>query len=601
MDWRLRGSRWARFAAITAVATIFGATLAAAPAGGQVSDCPEIMPVDQIRDGMTGVGYTVVRGTEPTAFEVEVLGVQPGGLGPGRDLIVIKAKGPDIRQAGGIWAGMSGSPVYVNDKLIGAVAYTFSWGPSKIGGVTPAEDMVDVLNYGEGGARANQARLSTSMRRRIARESNRSTSEIASSFDQLRLPVSVSGLNRRATARLQRVLNRGDWPMVAYPGASVEPSVGGSAVTLEPGSNFAASLSYGDVTFAGVGTTTMVCNGHALAFGHPFFFEGATEMGANAAKAITIVDDPLFGPFKLANIQEIVGTVDQDRWAAIRADLGDMPSVIPVTSSVTALNTGQSRNGETNVVISEPLPYLAFLHLLSNIDSAFDEIGGGSSDLEWTVTGTDSDGEPWTLTRSNQFASDWDISIESAFELYFQLYVLYYNDFEEIEFTGVDVTATVDDEVRQYKIVKTLVSKNGGSFEDVRRLRVRPGTRLDLKVKLQPYDREVKKIVEMSLRVPRDARRSGEIEISGGSSGDSYYCFFEGGCGGKKAESLEDVIYALENSPKNNELRARMRLGRKTVDSESAVLDEVVGGRDRIVLRMRGDRDRDGEGTVGHQ
>ena len=593
MDWRLRGSGRTRFAATAAVATIVGATLTAAPAGGQTSDCPAIMPVDQVRDGMMGVGYTVARGTEPIAFEVEVLGVQPGGLGPGRDLIVIKAMGPEIRQAGGIWAGMSGSPVYVDNKLIGAVAYSFSWGPSKIGGVTPAEDMVDVLNYGEGGAQATRARLSTSMRRRIARESNQSTSEVASSFDQLKLPVSVSGLNRRATARLQKVLNRGDWPMIAYPGASVEPSVGGSAVTLEPGSNFAASLSYGDITFAGVGTTTMVCNGHALAFGHPFFFEGATEMGANAAKAITIVDDPLFGPFKLANIQEIVGTVDQDRWAAIRADLGDMPSVIPVTSSVTALSTGQSRDGETKVVISEPLPYLAFLHVLSNIDSAFDEIGEGSSELEWTVTGTDSDGDPWTLTRSNEYASDGDISIESAYELYFQLYVLFYNDFEEVEFTGVDVSATVDDEVRQYEIVKTLVSKNGGDFEDVRRLRVRPGTRLDLKIKLQPYDREAKKIVEMSLKVPRDARRSGYIEISGGSGGDSFYCFFEGGCGGDQADGLEDIIRALENSPKNNELRARMRLGRRNVDSESAVLDHVVGGRDLIRLRMRGDRDRD--------
>ncbi|MDQ3954521.1 MAG: hypothetical protein M3285_03110 [Actinomycetota bacterium] len=566
--------------------------MVAGPAGGGVSDCPEIMPVEQVQDGMTGLGYTVVRGTEPVSFPVEVLGVQPGGIGPGRDLIVIKAKGPDIRQAGGIWAGMSGSPVYVDGDLIGAVAYGFSYGPSKIGGVTPAEDMANVLNYGGDDAAAASVTLSSSMRRRIAQESGRSGSDVESSFNQLTLPVSVSGLNRRGAARLQRVLNHGDWPMKVMPGASAEATSQGSVATLEPGSNFAAALSYGDVTLAGIGTTTMVCNGYALAFGHPFFFDGATEMGASSAKAITIVKDPLFGPYKLANVTDVFGTVDQDRWAAIRADLTDMPELIPITSSVTALNTSLSRDGQTDAATSEPLPYVAYLHLFSNIDSVFDEIGQGSSNVEWTITGVDSSGEPWSLTRSNAYASDWDISLESGSELYAYLYFLYYNDFEEVQFTGIDATATVDDEVRQYQLVKTLLSKNGGPFKERRSVRVRPGAVLDLRIKLLPYDSDVKKIIEMSLKVPRDARRSGYIQISGGSGEDFYYCLYEGECGDAgKVDNLDDLISMLEASPKNNELRARMRLGRKNVDSASKVLDQVVSGYDYIRVRLGGDGD----------
>ena len=578
----------ARLVAVLGVGAILCGVLAAAPASGGTGECPEIMPVDQLQEGMTGVGYTVVQGTTPVAFDVDILGVQPGGIGPGRDLIVIKARGPAIRQAGGIWAGMSGSPVYVNDKLIGAVAYGFTWGPSKIGGVTPAEDMADVLDYGGSSSpAAGRVRLSKSMRRKIARESNRSSSEVSSSFGQLTLPVGVSGINRRGVNRVQRVLARGGWPMKVYPAASAEPGLGGSAVTLEPGSNFAASLSYGDITFAGIGTTTMVCNGQALAFGHPFFFDGETEMGASGARALTIVDDPVGTPYKLANVTDLVGTVDQDRWAAIRADLGNLPALIPVTSTITALSTQQTREGETDVVISEPLPYITYLHLFTNIDSAFDEIGPGSSELSWTVTGTDSEGDTWTLSRENVYASDYDISIESVFELYGQLYALYYNDFEEIEFTGVDVTGTVDDEVRQYRIKKTLVSKNGKSFEDVRSIRVRPGAVLDLKVKLVPYDSDVKRIIEMSLKVPRDARRNGYIEISGGSGGEEFYCFFEGDCGGSnKADTLDELIEQLEGSPTNNELTARMRLGRRTADSDYKVLNEVVGGYDSIRVRL---------------
>ncbi len=380
--------------------------------------------------------------------------------------------------------------------------------------------------------------------------------------------------------------------MKVMPGASAEATSQGSVATLEPGSNFAAALSYGDVTLAGIGTTTMVCNGYALAFGHPFFFDGATEMGASSAKAITIVKDPLFGPYKLANVTDVFGTVDQDRWAAIRADLTDMPELIPITSSVTALNTSLSRDGQTDAATSEPLPYVAYLHLFSNIDSVFDEIGQGSSNVEWTITGVDSSGEPWSLTRSNAYASDWDISLESGSELYAYLYFLYYNDFEEVQFTGIDATATVDDEVRQYQLVKTLLSKNGGPFKERRSVRVRPGAVLDLRIKLLPYDSDVKKIIEMSLKVPRDARRSGYIQISGGSGEDFYYCLYEGECGDAgKVDNLDDLISMLEASPKNNELRARMRLGRKNVDSASKVLDQVVSGYDYIRVRLGGDGD----------
>ena len=99
---------------------------------------------------MTGQGLTVVRGATPQPFAVEVLGVLEDGIGAGRDMIIIEVSdlpGREVISAGGgIWAGMSGSPVYINGQLLGAVAYGFSAAPSPIGGVTPAADMLDLLD-----------------------------------------------------------------------------------------------------------------------------------------------------------------------------------------------------------------------------------------------------------------------------------------------------------------------------------------------------------------------------------------------------------------------------------------------------------------------
>lgn len=601
------GSGGPGFARLTIVATVIaliGASLQFSPArAAPPGPCPPTFPIDELEDGMLGVGYTVVDGTEPVEFNVEILGVQEDGIAPGRDLIVIKATGPPLDAAGGIWYGMSGSPVYIDDKIVGAVAYGFSWGPSKIGGVTPAEDMKDVLEYGGGASSSstNRVQLSDRMRRRIAREEGTSTANVQSSFGQLKMPVSLSGLNPRGMRRAQRVIKKSDLPMFAYPGgsadAAAEPIVDTSGI--KPGSNFAAVLSYGDITYAGIGTTTMVCDGQALAFGHPFFFDGRTDMGVNTARAITIVDDPLFGPYKFATVEDLVGRLDQDRWAAVRANLGAPPTTIPITSQTIALNTLRTRAGQTDVTISEPVPFITLFHLLSNIDTTFDQISEGSSEISWQISGTREDGAPWSLSRSNIYASDWDIAWESVFEVYLQLYILYYNDFEKIAFSGVDIDATVREEVRQYTIIDVLVSKDDGRFRDVERVRVKPGTDLRLKVKLEPYDEARNKILYFDLSVPNKARRNGYMLLEAGGSDEDFYCFFDGDCGNSPNKNTFDgLLKSLQNQPTNNELRARLRLGRKWVDEDTVLLDHVVSGYEYISVRVR-DRDGGVQGSEG--
>jgi len=564
-------------------------------------ECPPIMMKSEIQKGMIATGYTVYRGRDPVAFEVEILGILRDGIGPGRDMIIVDTSGAIIDEAGGIWAGMSGSPVYYNDTLMGAVAYGLSYGPSSIGGLTPAQDMVDVLQYPVGGAPVSPrtaplprtVELSGQMREAIAEETGSSASEFSGDMTQLKMPVSVSGLSRHAMTKLENLVKREGLPFIPHAGSSGSSAATAAAGSVKPGGNFAAALSYGDVTFAGVGTTTYVCQGMALAFGHPFMWDGNTTLGANDADALVIVDDPLFGPYKLANIEERVGVVDQDRYAAIRALLGAPLETTPITAAVSVPDTARSRTGTSEAVTDEYTPFVALIHLLANIDMLYDQIGEGSSDLAWTITGTRADGSPWALARSNRYISQYDISWESVFEMAIQLYTLHYNRFEEIGFSDIDITAEIDDEVKGFEISRLLASKDGTRYEQVRRIRVKRGRAIHLRVELTPLEDTLDaRTVDLQVRVPRRIRGSDAlVEVTSGSESDDIWCLLEGeNCAdetGNKIDSFDELLSHLENRPKNNELLARLHNQRyKVVSSDSEILDEVVTGRKRLRVRI---------------
>lgn len=567
-----------------------------------VEGCPEqeIMPVEELRRGMVGTGLTVSSGREVESFQAEVLGILPDAIAPGRDLIVVETSSPTIDRVKGVWFGMSGSPVYFQERLMGAVAFGLAFGPSPIVGLTPAEDMVRVLRYPSGTmgtASRTPASLAptriavpTGMRRRIASHTDLSEAQMDRGFRRLRVPFAVSGVSSRGLERIARVIEEEHLPLIPYSGTSAASNQAGGD-PLNPGDSFAAALSYGDITAAGIGTTTMVCGGSALAFGHPFFWEGRTLLGANHADTLAIVDDEVFGAYKLATVAEPIGAVDQDRLAAIRADLTGTPTLIPITSTVSALNTGLSRDGATDVVASRFVPFLTFFHLFTNIDSLFDQIDEGGSSLSWSITGTRETGDPWELSRSNLYVSEFDISVDSSFEILTNLFTLLENDFEDIEFTGVDIDATVEEEIKLYNIEKVLVSLNGGEFLERRRMRVRPGDTIDLRVTLLSNPESTERIVDLSVVVPRKGRFSdATVGVTGGSFGEfGLECFFFGEecASNQKVESFDDLLETLANAPHNNDLLASLRGPRGGVKGQDVeALDRVVTGQKHIFVRI---------------
>ena len=574
------------------VGSLAGSTAVARVAAAPV--CPDVFPTAQLAPGMHGTGYTVSKGTASEPFDVEILGVLEDAIGPGRDMIIVEANSPAIDRAGGIWAGMSGSPVYIDDKLVGAVAWGLTWGPSNVGGLTAAADMMDVLDY-PGSESLNRhttetVELSDAQSRKVAQRADLSAEQV-DSFARLKTPVSFSGVTGSRLETLRDAAAREDLPIIPYTGSSagteaIEP--GGS---VAPGDNFAAALSYGDVTSAGIGTATAVCDGNVLAFGHPFFFEGSTTMGANQATAITIVNDPLGTPYKLANLGPLVGLVDQDRLAAIRASVGAIPDLTPITSTVFSTGNDRTRDGETQAVLSEFVPSLTFTHMFTNIDVTFDKIGEGSSALSWTVTGVTDSGHEWSLERSNMYNSEYDISFGSLWELADQLYMLENNGFEPITFTGVDVDATVHEDLMQYTIKDFKVGVNRGPMRETRRLSVRPGDVVRARVTVVSLEGTETKVVDLSVRVPR-MRGSASLMIRGGNQyGGSFFCYLAENCTdeyGNKIESFDDLVAAFENSSVNNAVRAQIvsRRRGKVKASDSEVLDQVVGGRKRVRLSI---------------
>jgi SpoIVB peptidase S55 len=588
-----------------AVASVVGLVLAGFP-GSQATashdaapECPAVMPVEELQKGMIATGWTVTEGDTPVSFTAEILGVLKDGIGPGRDMIVVDVSGPVIdNNGGGIWFGMSGSPLYIGGRLVGAVALGLTGGPSSIGGVTPAEDMMKILDYPSANPApltmrdysAAKVKLTANMRQRIARATQTPEDDISNSLTQLRVPVNVSGLNARGMRTLSDAIERENLPLIPYTGSSASSQAQLPASAPEAGGNFVGAISYGDVSFAAVGTATAVCDDGVLAFGHPFLFQGAVELGASAADAIAIVSDPVFGSFKLATVTDPIGIVDQDRLAGIRGVIGQMPTLIPITSTVTAQDLNTTREGQTDVVGSLFVPDLALFHTFSNIDTTFDEIGPGSSTVTWTVTGTTEAGQPWELVRTNLYADEFDISFGSVFEFAGQLSSILFNPFEEIEFTGVDLDVTVDDDISLYRIADVLVSTNGVDYVDKRRVRAHPGDTIYLRVLLEDEDAVAQAPVDLTVQIPAKARSDGRVEISAGQN--DFFCDpFGGECGEdlNKAETFDEYLAALQNQPTNNELRARLLMGFGKVKSlDSQLFDRVVQGFKRVTVRLIG-------------
>lgn len=551
---------------MAASALVTTAALTAAPAQSAPDPgCPPTVPTADLAVGDSVNGLTVTAGTTPGTFTGTIQGVLEDGIAPGVDMILADLHSTTVDKVG-IWSGMSGSPVYDADgDLIGAVSYSLAFGPSPVAGITPASQMARLLTT-PGVARrpARTVALPRALQARIVRSGAAGATAAGQGLTRLRMPVRVSGMTADRMAKMTKVLDLGGGHVVA---GSAGPT-SAEEIPIVAGGSMAASLSYGTVTAAGLGTATLVCGDEIVGFGHPMQFSGPSTMSLHGARTLLIQEDPTLSGFKVANLGAPIGTVDGDRMVGIHAATGALPHSIPVTA---AANDGASRgSAASHVTQADLVPELAFSNMVSAQDTAIDRIGKGTAWAEWTIRGLRKNGTPFHLKRRDLFTDPSDVSSAPAIEVADELFAIQDNSGEVVKITSVDSTTHFYDYTDTYVISKVQARQDGTWTTATRRrpLLLKAGRDARLKVVLTSRAAATRTIY-VKVAVPaRAAGRLGSLRVTGGNNSAEFSDEFFGDFFGAfdfeapSSSTFPTLLHSLDSAQQHNQVRATIRFRR---------------------------------------
>lgn len=325
-----------------------------------------MFPVSELREGMRGTARTVFRGVKSEEFNVEILGVMPNWIGPKQDMIVGRLSGANAERTF-VFAGMSGSPVYIDGKLVGAISYSFPFAKEPICGITPIEQMLSLVETSPPSMIAasslktfSYAELLSGTWRLDPTNTSVSYDHYASGFSPdsmlmavagqtfrpITTPVTFFGISQKTIDLLApQLLSAGILPVAASNGSSsITPLKKANSETLLGGDSVTVHLSRGDISLAAAGTVTLRDEDKIYAFGHPFFGLGTASLPMSESHVVTVVPNAN-NSFKLAVPDSMVGAMTQDRATGIFGRLGEMPRMLPVKIK---LRTSRGRNEEVN-------------------------------------------------------------------------------------------------------------------------------------------------------------------------------------------------------------------------------------------------------------
>ncbi|HMJ26617.1 MAG TPA: SpoIVB peptidase S55 domain-containing protein, partial [Pyrinomonadaceae bacterium] len=310
-----------------------------------------LYPLEDLRPGMKGIARSVFAGSEAQEFGVEILGLLPGFTGPRQSTIIAKLNGANVDKTG-VFAGMSGSPVFIDGRLVGAIAYSFPFSKEPICGITPIQQMIEIFEQGTDKPKRNAEARATSFtelasaewKPRLPKPSFTSTSLIApvtagsplaplmgQQIQQIATPVVFSGISQESLSLFSAELIRsGLLPVSGVGGsAAITPLEPFDATTLLPGTSVSVQLVRGDYSIAASGTVTYRDGERIYAFGHPFLGLGGSDMPMTESSVVTVIANS-YNSFKLAVPGRMVGSISQDRATGVFGELGHAPRMIPV-------------------------------------------------------------------------------------------------------------------------------------------------------------------------------------------------------------------------------------------------------------------------------
>ena len=373
-------TRWL-VAAAAAIVSLVPASAAELqrPKAGKV----EIFPLKDVKAGQKGTAWTVFSGTDPEPVPIEIVGIMRGQNGP-QDVILAKMGGR--AKETNVAAGMSGSPVYIDGKLVGAVALRFSvFSPDAICGITPIEYMLEINEFDKSrpvGARtpseaakpASALELPGSLLGQLVSAGAMSSFPRTPTMTPIDTPLVLSGFSDSALNTFQPLFNQ--MGIVAVQGGAsaqylTSKPAKGWETSLNPGDAISGVLVSGDMSATGMGTVTYNDGKHVLAFGHPFFNLGPLDMPM-AKSEILMVLSSAFQPTKFGNATEVVGALHQDRFSGIMGELGAEAPSVPVHLKVRSLGLDGSLVKEKdlhfNVFVHQKwTPFLMMLTLYNSL------------------------------------------------------------------------------------------------------------------------------------------------------------------------------------------------------------------------------------------
>ena len=288
-----------------------------------------IFPLSDVRTGQHGIGKTVFSGNRIDEFQVEILGVLEN-LGPRQSIILARLSGGPLEKTG-VMQGMSGSPVYINGRLVGAVALAFNFAKEPIAGIRPIEEMLAVSGpaAGKNATEPRAARKDVPLTASLAGLENQNASLV-----EIATPVSFSGFTSGTLERFAPELKKmGLEPRQGISSGGPLPSKLGNPAQIRPGDMISVDLLSGDLTIGAEGTVTEVDGKRIYAFGHRFMSVGETELPFARAEVLTLLPN-LAASFKISTAREWMGTITQDRSTSIYGELGRKAETVPVALTV---------------------------------------------------------------------------------------------------------------------------------------------------------------------------------------------------------------------------------------------------------------------------
>lgn len=524
----------------------------------------EVMPIDQIKIGMKGIGKTALENNNIVEFNVEIIAVLKNVF-PKRNIILARLDDKKLKEAGVIM-GMSGSPIYIDGKIIGAVAYSWPFSKEAIAGITPIEDMIGIPQKSTND-KENNAALAKNLLQFIFNPPKKTQAEEYYKEFLSYFPIdnkNDSGIFLRGVPLIINSSAKPLFPVLQnwWQENGFIPIIGGNSIQgdkvqgLKEGDAIAVSFITGDIDISAIGTVTYIDQNKVFAFGHPLFNLGNISFPMAKAEIQTLVPN-LMSSFKVGNTGETIGTFKQDFSSAVFGILGEKPPLIPFKINTSFNNQNRAFNF-----------YLADHNLLSPIlanyvlNEAFAATESNLYEGTWDIAGViDIEGHQ-NVIIDNIYSGFLSMPEASTFVSSIFGYLLN-NEFEKVKIKNIELNATISNEQK----IADLLEVNSNKLD------VKKGDKITFTIAIKPYQKDVESY-NYILEIPHHLQPGKYFILFGGAEEFNrfdYFYYYKL----TNIDSLNQVIKLINNIKRNDRIYVRIFRSSPSLIVKSKIMSDL--------------------------